>query len=377
MPNCIKCRAELPKDALFCHLCGKKQTVTQRKRTKRPNGFGSVYKEGGTWVAEVTRCYAPSATGKIRRKRVRKRGFNSEKEAMEYLAVLKAEKERTTHVTFAKLYDLWLPTHRAGRSTMNCYKAAYKYFAEIQHLYMDEITIDDLQECVDECPKGKSTRGNMKTLCGLLYDYAIPRHLATLNLKDYIVVTGEAAVHRVGFTTDQLEQIHRAIGRVQYADYIYALCYLGYRPSEFVTLTVEDYHPEGHYFVAGSKTAAGIDRIVTVSPKIQPLIDRFIAGRTSGPILHTGDGKPISYTKWREDCFYPALDKIGIDNPVQADGRHRYAPHCCRHTFATMLKRVDGADKDKLELIGHSDTRMLRHYQDVALEDLRRLTDAI
>ena len=38
---------------------------------------------------------------------------------------------------------------------------------------------------------------------------------------------------------------------------------------------------------------------------------------------------------------------------------------------------VGGADKYKLELIGHTSTEMLRHYQDVNLADLRAITNAI
>lgn len=78
--------------------------------------------------------------------------------------------------------------------------------------------------------------------------------------------------------------------------------------------------------------------------------------------------------------FYQVLDACGIDNPVDEQGgakRHRYTPHSCRHTFATLMKRVPGADKDKLELIGHTSQEMLRHYQDVDYQDLRRVTDAI
>ena len=72
------------------------------------------------------------------------------------------------------------------------------------------------------------------------------------------------------------------------------------------------------------------------------------------------------------------MDACGVDNPLEGpEGakRHRYTPHSCRHTFATLMKRVDGADKDKLELIGHTSNEMLRHYQDVSLKDLRKITD--
>lgn len=379
MSNCIKCHAPLPADALYCHRCGKKQSVTKRKRNKRPNGFGSVYKEGATWTAVVTKGYTPSAAPDTpkRRKTAKKRGFQTEREALEYLSVLKEQAEKQRHITFAQLYDLWLPTHRAGKDTMNCYKAAYKHFADVHTLYLDEISIEDLQECLDECPRGKATRHNMKTLGGLLYDYAIPRRYTDLNLANYLTVTGESGEARIGFNAAQLEMIRRAIGKVPYADYIYCLCYLGYRPTEFVGLDIEHYNAKEGYFVGGIKTEAGIDRIVTISPKIRPLIDKFVGSRTTGPILHDGQGNSIPYAKWREDCFYPALEAIGIDNPIREDGRHLYTPHCCRHTFATLMKRVEAPDKDKLAIIGHSSTKMLRYYQDVDLEDLRRITDAL
>lgn len=379
MSDCIKCRAPLPSEALYCPRCGKKQTATKRKRAKRPNGYGSVYKEGTTWTAEVTKGYLPPVTpgGARRRRRAKKTGFATERDALEYLATLKEQAEKQRHITFAQLYELWLPTHRAGKDTMNCYKAAYKHFADVHSLYLDEISIDDLQECLDECPRGKATRHNMKTLGGLMYDYAIPRRYTDLNLANYLTVTGESNEARIGFDSAQLELIRKAIGKVPYADYIYCLCYLGYRPTEFVEMNIEHYNAQEGYFVGGIKTEAGIDRIVTISPKIRPLIDKFVGNRSSGPILHDGKGRSISYAKWREECFYPALEAIGISNPTREDGRHLYTPHCCRHTFATLMKRVDAPDKDKLAIIGHTSTKMLRHYQDVDLADLRRITDEI
>ena len=51
--------------------------------------------------------------------------------------------------------------------------------------------------------------------------------------------------------------------------------------------------------------------------------------------------------------------------------------YSCLHTFATLMKRVTGADKDKQELIGHASPEMLRYYQDVRLADLRRITDVL
>ena len=78
--------------------------------------------------------------------------------------------------------------------------------------------------------------------------------------------------------------------------------------------------------------------------------------------------------------FYDLLDALGLPNPtfdVNGQQKHTYTPHSCRHTFATLLKRVPGADKDKLSLIGHASDEQLRYYQDVNLDDLRQITDKI
>ena len=50
-----KCATGLPDDAIFCHICGKRQIAEPRKHLKRANNTGTVYKLSGRrrrpWVA--------------------------------------------------------------------------------------------------------------------------------------------------------------------------------------------------------------------------------------------------------------------------------------------------------------------------------------
>ena len=75
---------------------------------------------------------------------------------------------------------------------MDCYRAAKNYFRPIWHLKLADITVDDLQEWLDSCGKGKRTQENMKALAGLIYKYAIPRNMAKINMGQYLIVGGEA-----------------------------------------------------------------------------------------------------------------------------------------------------------------------------------------
>ena len=61
------------------------------------------------------------------------------KEALDYLPTLAGQKKRDKAITWRELYETWLPTHRAGKSTMDCYKAAEKYFYDIEFWKLADI----------------------------------------------------------------------------------------------------------------------------------------------------------------------------------------------------------------------------------------------
>ena len=341
---------------------------------------------GNKWLAIVTLGYYIDEQGKRHRK-TRSQVFDRKSDAVNALPKLLTDerKELKKQLTFKQLYDLWLPTHKAGVQTIGCYTAAMKHFADVYHMRISDIDIDDLQECLDECPAGKRTRENMRSLVSLMYKYGIPRHVIpeNLNLSPFLSVTGEAAAKRESFTEEQIKKIRAAAGAVEYADYITIMIYTGFRPSEFLALTRADYDIGNSVLTGGAKTEAGKGRRVTVSPKIKTILGQIYAKSeaSDAPLFPDADGKQWDLKKFTETAFYPALEQIGIDNPmVEIAGgklRHKYTPHTCRHTFSTLLKRAAGSEKDKLALIGHTSGEMLRYYQGVELSDLKAITDKI
>lgn len=372
--TCPRCKKDTPPEALYCPLCGAKLTGIERRTKSRGNGTGTVYRlPNGKYIATVTLGYSIGPDGRLHR-RTRSKCFDRKKDAQLAIDDLKRSQPRSVP-TLRQLYERWLPTHKAGKSTVDCYRSAFRYFADVEYLRMDMLTIEDLQDCIDSCGHGRRTQENMRAALGLMYKYGIPRHLIPddLNLAQYLHVSGEQAAKRESFTDVQIEQLRRA-GTFD-TDTVLCMIYLGFRPSEFLALTAKSYNADQHAFVGGAKTAAGKGRTVTVSPKIQSIIDQRV--RHGGYIA----GRRYSLQEFTEAVFYPALDDAGIENPIVTVAgdtpRHKYTPHSCRHTFATLMKRAAGSDKDKLALIGHASDEQLRDYQDVHYADLRRITDAI
>ncbi len=402
MSTCIKCGRDLPDGALWCCWCGRKQ-IREKRRRVHANGQGCVYKlPNGKWRAEKTLGYrlAPPPLGsppgtlpKKKRITVTRSDFRTRTEALAALpdltAETKADRTRTSsgtltarkgdQITLKELYDQWEPTHGRSRQTMNCYRSGFRLFAPLWDLPMTAIDVDDLQDCLDESDKGKRTKENARAALGLVYKYGIPRNAVPKdrNLAEYLRITAEGGGTKSGFSTAELEKIRKAAAEGnRTAQLVYCHCYLGFRPSALLTLQIADYNRTERALVGGIKTEAGKHRTVTISPKIQSYVDAFVQDRKDGCVFARETGAPLSLPDYRA-ALYALLERLGIDNPVDAQGRHRLTPHSCRHTFATLMKRVDAPDKDKLELIGHTSTSQLRDYQDVSFSDLRKITEQI
>ena len=225
--ECRKCHGIIPDGSTFCNLCGaKQQLATARKTRKRANGEGSVYKDSrtGKWMISYVEGYVLDQHGKARPVRRTKKGFATKAEAQEYLPKLKENTVVSTDVnlTFQQLYLRFVEQHeeRVSKSTMDCYKAAFKHYKDVWHIRFTDLGVDDLQNCLSECPAGRRTKENMKALGTLLYKFAASRKISTQNYAQFLYVGTDQKGTRPSFTLEQVEKIRGAIGKLPGADII-------------------------------------------------------------------------------------------------------------------------------------------------------------
>ena len=365
---CRKCKKDISEEAKFCSYCGTKQQYERAVR-KRGTGLGSVFKDkNGTWIAECTIGW-DEHNGKLARVRRKKRGFATKAEALAYLPELRQElPQQDMNVKFKDLYAKWLDGHteKVTQSTINCYKSAYKYFSSLYYVEVAKIRTEHLQKCIDECPHGKRTKENMKALGTSLWRYAMQLDIVDRNYAEYIYIKKEEDAEKIAFSKDQLALMWKNVETVPNLKYVLLLCYTGMRISEMTGALTENYNPEEGYFVTGVKTDAGKNRTITISPKIRPFFSEF--GKSKHLFTE------LSAKKFRTTVYYPALKAIDLD-PLDVEGEHIYTPHCCRHTFATLMKNVPAPPTDKQKLIGHAKFEMTAHYTHTDIESLKFITD--
>lgn len=408
---CRKCKKTIDDDSVFCKFCGVRQEI-KRSRRQRPNGAGTAHKRGKTWTAVYTGGYR-SDGDKRTPDVVTLGGFPTKTAALDYMPVLKASykipkdernkalrlakeqptitdalksietykrKSPTSEITFKALYERWYPFYeqRCDKSTMNGHRAALAYFRELWGAPFASLSADDLQDCIDACPKGRRTQENMKSLGKRLYEYAIGRAIVDRDYASYVYISREGNEPRPALKPEHVELIRRQIGKYPFAEYVYCHCYLGYRPNEMLCLMKDAYHKDDgmEYLIGGFKTDAGTDRAVTIAPQIAPIIQRLV--QAPGVYIFPGpDGEAIDDEYYREKIFYPLLAHLGIQEIPSKEKPATYVPYSCRHYFSNLLKDASGSDKDKAALMGHSDYETTKRiYQSSDLKSMQTITNS-
>lgn len=355
------------------------------KSKSRGNGQGSAYKRGKTWEACVTlKMVIPDDPNKKPYpKKRRKGGFQTKAAALAYCLTFDRNDRARPKRTLEQVYEEWAEKYapRVGASTMAGYIAAYKHFAPLHSFPIDTITASDLQSCMDDCQQGKRTHQQMKVTAGLIWAYAIDSDYADKNITENLYTGKGVSVQREPLTNDEVAVIRKSIGKEPYAEYVYALCYLGFRPGEFLKLKKTDLHEEEglSYLVGGSKTEAGKQRRVPIPSAITEIIqnrmnvtgtDLLFPQATFNRKNEFTGYKQMSDGYFRKHVFKPLMERLGI-----AKGK---VPYGARHTYSDKLKEAAGDDKTKAAIFGHTDYQFTqKRYQSTDLHDIKKVADSI
>lgn len=339
-------------------LIGREKITMPKRGIKRENGTGSVYKRKDLkrrpWVATApailswehgTVCTTRQIIGY----------FATAQEAKDAIEQYRKNPTTRLNITLEELFSEWkkISYQTISKQTQDNYNACWVKLAPLYQYKFREIRTAQMQEIIDHygqpnngtSPMSHSTISKIKALLTQLYDYAMQNDIVNKNYATFIVLPKQPKRAKDSFSDIELEKIRRAADAVPFADVILMLCYTGFRISEFLELTPFSYNAIDHTLTGGKKTDAGRDRVVPVHPLIKPYLDRWLA-KKGNTIICTDSGMPYTADKFRRQCYYPALEAIGI---------RRLSPHATRHTFATRLSAAGARAEDIQALAGHKD----------------------
>ena len=324
MPKCVKCKAELPEGAVFCHLCGKKQVAQKKSATRRANGSGSVYKRGKTWEAAVVLGYTLDGEKSVPI-RATKGGFKTKREAEDYLPTLKNEKHRAT----PSLRDLWMQYKNSRKyeklsdSRKEKYRIVWNKIEKDAFVPIDLLTVIDLQGMVDRNAKTYYPARDIKDLISKLFQLAMPDQYVKINLAEYIELPDLNAKAQEAFPAEDITKLwDDYLGGNWWTGYVLLMIYTGMMPGELMCGLKSQIDWEGKQIRgAGKKTRERKETPIVLADVILPVLDDLCK--------HTSGEKLICINK---DNFYARYYET-----LERAGCKRLPPYSCRHTAATSL----------------------------------------
>lgn len=361
--DCIKCKCTLPEGALYCPLCGKKQTPEQRKRRKRANGSGTIYKMSGNraspWVARRNGVYIGSF-----------KTYAAAQKALERITDVDINDKY--NMTFSQIYDLWKPVHArtVTKGQMACYEAAYKSCAALHAHKFRLLRKSDYQAVIlalEEKNRSKSTCEKVMQLFGQLSKWAMDEGIVNQNHARNVSIAAKQKSKKKPFTDEQIQAITQSSARA--AGIVLILIATGARINELFKVPVSDC--QNTYFIGGSKTEAGERRVIAISPiglqAYQALLQTARESRCQLLIdAYTGNR---DMSNFRKRDFKDLMEEIGAVGMT---------PHACRHTFSTLAVRNGVTAPILRRMMGHADIKTTdKIYTHLDAEDILSEIDKI
>ncbi|HHY53148.1 MAG TPA: tyrosine-type recombinase/integrase [Clostridiales bacterium] len=340
---CQSCQAQIPDNSAFCNQCGVRigANVPTTRRTKtRGNGTGTAYKRGKTWTVEVMVGYKwCEQKKKYIPDRLTKGGFRTKKEALDYVPILterykkqkagEAENKRVGKgvVTLKTLWDNYSTSSmlKISKSKQGHYMAAWRKLvkAKITNIPIADLTIQDLQNAVDQQASTYYPAKDMKQVLSHLYTRAQAQQVVLSNLAEFIELPELEESDPFPFNEDDLKKLWSDYGKGnKMTGYILLMIYTGMMPGELFKATKDMIDWDKQQIVgAGLKTKKRKQTPIVIADFLIPVLRDLCEFSQTDKLLAVH--RDTFY-----DEFHEILFRCGIEDRT---------PYACRHTTATAM----------------------------------------
>lgn len=382
--DCKYCKTPLLDNAVYCHICGKKQqSQSKRRRLRRAQSQGTItklsgHRENPYWA----RLPAEYNADRVTRKSL---GcyptYNAAAEALSkamYVIVTVAEQHSKT-ITLQNMYDRFTASHyydALSKSAQSSHRTAWKHLNDVADLPINAINKETFQARIDtlyEEGLKRESLAKVRNLSSLLCREAMGQGLITVNYGQLVQLPKADSTPSKPFSSADLRRIWNAVDAGNKdAMTVQTLNYTGMRPSELLMVDIAEHlHIDGEYWYikGGSKTTAGKNRIIPLPKVLHKSILTLVAGRKSGPLIAAEHGGFYRLDNWRPRHFNLLMESLGLSG---------YTPYSCRHTYADLQKRRKADPEVVMRIMGHADyATTVEHYHTTTDEDIARICGSI
>lgn len=308
------------------------------------NGFGSVVKLGGNrrkpYAARITVGWKD---GKQQRKYVGY--YKTQTEAL--IALAEYHKNGydidLANATLGEVYDRWITRleQKVSKNVLNSHNMARMRFDRLANVPIVRLKADQLQDWmdgIDDLSPGSKKR--LKSTMIQIWKYAIKNDIVSTNYAEHIEINEKVEKTGKVFTDQEIKTLWDNVDNPT-AQWILILMYTGMRIGELLAMTSDSIYLDKRYMVGGSKSEAGIDRVIPIHDAISPLIQKQLG--KSKFLMRDEKGRKLSYAK--------ALEQF---KRFMINYKWEHLPHDTRKTAVSMMHGAGIPIETIRIIVGHS-----------------------
>lgn len=314
---------------------------------KFQNGFGSIV------------CL--DKTGKKRRKPYAARitsGWKDGKQVRKYIGYYKTQHEalialaeyhkngydvELSNLTLGEVYERWMKRieSNVSVSVLKGHKMARQRFDRLANIQIAKIKADHLQDWMDSITDlSGGSKKRVKSTMMQIWKYAIKNDIVTTNYAEHIEIFNKTEKTGSIFTEQEIQTLWDDVDN-PVAQWILILIYTGMRIGELLSITSDTIYLDEHYMVGGSKTEAGIDRVIPLHNAILPLVKNLLGEEKY--LIHNKHGYKVTYST--------ALAKF---KAYMKAHEWEHLPHDTRKTAVSLMHTAGIPIETIRVIVGHS-----------------------
>lgn len=356
---------------------------------KRTNKEGSLrQRPNGLW--ELTVMIGYKEDGKRKRKSFYGK---TQKEAKEKYKEFQRQQDLgltdEKDITFAVWAKRWYEMHESEVSptTYESYKYTLAILNDVfEHRKLREIKPLEVESFLRGLREEGKSDSYLSKCRGMLFQIMHKAEANDLILKNPVRFAEKmkrqgGVKEKEVFSSDELDLLMKHLPDNRIGHTIKLMIATGMRGQEMLALEVEHIAENGSMIYVrqavkiingkpfiGDTKSDGSTRDIPVPESFQ-YCARFLREQADDFVWHGKIvGQPFNPSSFRKK-FQKALGEI--------EGVRILTPHCCRHTYITLMQSL-GVDINTIrDLAGHADTKMTAHYIHVQQETLKRAADKL
>ena len=239
------------------------------------NGAGTVYELPGN----RRKKYAARVTA----------GWKDGKQIRKYLGYYKTPSEAMlalaqynnggydidlSKLTLNEVFEMWMEQIEKKNLSPAIYRThrmAYNRWGRLGKLKLRDIKAIQLQTWLNTEDVKPGTKKKLRSTLNQIYKFAVANDIVQKNYAESLEIHEKIEKTGAIFTDEEIQLLWDNV-EDEIAQYLLILIYTGMRIGELLKIHRNDINFEESYVIGGSKTDAGIDRVIPIHDKIMPLV---------------------------------------------------------------------------------------------------------